>query len=125
MALLLATATAAAAAAQPTLRDHPIVSGLPPLYLDGRWTAHRGAQSIDAAVPGDILTDLQRAKVVPDPYFNSSWLEPSFVAAWNEGLWTYNKSFAAPASAGGDGEYLLPLRSIRTGSPFACVSAWA
>eukprot|EP01050_Picozoa_sp_SAG11_P034685 SAG11_NODE_12363_length_707_cov_0.810855_2_plen_184_part_00 len=51
-----------------TLVDHPIASTLPPLYLDScSWTAANigGPQAnqppIDACVPGDILTDLQRA----------------------------------------------------------------
>jgi len=41
-----------------TLRDHAIASSAAPTYLDGAaWSA----------VPGDILTDLQKAKRAPDP----------------------------------------------------------
>ena len=83
----------------PTLVDHPIESGLPPLYLDGAWSVSSstpGGEPLNASVPGDILTDLQRAGRVPDPYFNSTWSEPSFVAAWNVGTWTYRKSFESP-----------------------------
>ena len=101
----------------PTLVDHPIESGLAPLYLDGAWSASSSAApgpALNASVPGDILTDLQRAGRVPDPYFNSTWSEPSFVAAWNVGLWTYRKSFESPAAVAG-GAALLVFDGIRTG----------
>eukprot|EP01043_Picozoa_sp_COSAG02_P073100 COSAG02_NODE_14067_length_1314_cov_1.248560_1_plen_376_part_01 len=86
----------------PTLVDHPIVSGLTPLYLDGAWSASSSVapgKPLNASVPGDILTDLQRAGRVPDPYFNSTWSEPSFVAAWNVGTWTYRKTFVSPTAS--------------------------
>ena len=108
-----------ASASPPTLVDHPIVSGLPPLYLDGAWIASSSAaplpDPLNATVPGDILTDLQRAGRTPDPYFNSTWSEPSFVAAWNVGLWTYRKSFESPAAAAAGGAALLVFDGIRTG----------
>jgi beta-mannosidase len=111
------SSSAAAATSPPTLRDHPIESGLPPLYLDGAWSATSSAApatpALNATVPGDILTDLQRAGRVPDPYFNSTWSEPSFVAAWNTGLWTYSKSFTSPPAAGAA---LLVFEGIRMGA---------
>eukprot|EP01046_Picozoa_sp_COSAG06_P036850 COSAG06_NODE_4105_length_4571_cov_3.031977_1_plen_423_part_00 len=113
--LLAATVTPGAA---PTLRDHPIESGLVPLYLDGAWLASSSVEpgrDLNASVPGDILTDLQRAGRVPDPYYNSTWSDPSFVAAWNDGLWTYRKSFASPASVGGS-PALLVFDGIRMGA---------
>ena len=39
----------------------------------------------NATVPGDILTDLQRAGRIPDPYYNTSWLDPTLISAWNNG----------------------------------------
>ena len=105
MALAAALALVAVGAASlPTLIDHPIVSSAAPLYLDGSdWTvAHlsngSSAAGADAAsagtplpatVPGDILTDLQRAGKIPDPYWNTSWRESSFITAWNQGSWQY------------------------------------
>lgn len=102
--MLLGAAGMAAALASlpssppPTLREHTIASGLAAHYLDGNWTATHspstsGASSDDAqpppplaaaawatplpaTVPGDILTDLQRAGRTPDPYFNSTWKQP-------------------------------------------------
>jgi hypothetical protein len=104
-----ATATTSAPAARDTpppatLVDHPIASGMDPVYLDGSdWTlkqayppsAKSGAPPpppprgpVSATVPGDVLTDLQRANVTPDPYFNVTWTDPAFVAVWNTGTWT-------------------------------------
>ena len=80
--LLVAVVVAAAAAslgAPSSLRDHPIASGSAPRYLDGPWTATNvggaaaAAGPLAATVPGDIMTDLQRAKRAPDPYFNTTW----------------------------------------------------
>ena len=115
VAVVAAATTSRADAA--TLVDHPMESGLAPLYLDGAWSATSSAtkQSINASVPGDILTDLQHAGVVPDPYFNSTWSEPSFVASWNVGTWTYRKSFNSPAAASGAAA-LLVFDGIRMGA---------
>jgi beta-mannosidase len=107
-------------ASPPTLVDHPIESGLAPLYLDGAWSASSSAApaqpDLNASVPGDILTDLQSAGRVPDPYFNTTWAQPSFVAAWNTGLWTYRKSFASPAAVVASGAALLVFDGIRMGA---------
>ena len=76
-----------------TLRDHSIASSSAPVYLDGAWTAVNvvggasisstaSGSSLAATVPGDILSDLQRAKRAPDPYWNTTWREPTFVAMW-------------------------------------------
>jgi hypothetical protein len=133
MLLLLALAAGLSqpGAPAPTLRDHPIESGEPPLYLDGDgWTAshhhapghpHPGpgpppaawAAPVAAVVPGDILTDLQRAGG-PDPYFNSTWREPGFIETWNEGLWTYSMSFGTPV--GTTQAFLLVFDGIRMGA---------
>lgn len=82
-----------------TLVDHPIVSGMEPTYLDGsEWTLRQAFPvtppsppprgPLGATVPGDVLTDLQRGGVTPDPYFNVTWTDPAFVAIWNTGTWT-------------------------------------
>jgi hypothetical protein len=119
----------------PTLRDHPIESGHPALYLDGSgWTATHSdarahsplesagavppplpgawAKPVPATVPGDILTDLQRAGG-PDPYFNSTWRDPEFIRTWNEGVWTYSTSFVAPATGK---DFVLAFDGIRMGA---------
>ena len=84
----------------PTLVDHPIASGASPIYLDSTtWKATNvGGVSADeaplpATVPGDIITDLQRAGRVQDPYWNVTWRDPAFISAWHDGTWTYSKTF--------------------------------
>ena len=150
------TGTAAAG-----LREHPIATPAPAVYLDGAWSlchstlaafASRGgvarggvcgagggvggdgpaSHALHGTVPGDILTDLQRAGVMGDPYYNTTWQEPAFIAAWNTGVWTYTTTFDAGASVragegrgvGGDGgrggeaaaTLLLVLDGVRTGA---------
>ena len=114
--LFVLAALAGSSASPPTLIDHPIASPVLPVYLDGEWTAtHESASSteeqgqapIRATVPGDIITDLQRAGVVPDPYYNTNWRDPAFIAAWNSGTWSYTIEFDTRTSwlphAGGAG----------------------
>ena len=108
LCLCLTTALLRGARGAPaTLVERPIASGAPVVYLDGAdWTlehlanataaAQRSgnrAPQINATVPGDILSDLQRAGRIPDPYWNTSWREPSLISAWNEGSWRYSKRF--------------------------------
>ena len=85
------------------LRDHPIATGAVPLYLDSSdstaWSAHstdpgRPALRIDAAVPGDIISDLHAAGVIPHPYLEATWKNST---AWAGSHWEYSTSFRAPA----------------------------
>jgi beta-mannosidase len=113
-----------AGAPEPTLVEHPIASGVEAQYLDGKWSATNfggpsaAAGPVAASVPGDILTDLQRVGRTPDPYFNSTWKQPEFVAAWNEGVWTYSTSFdsAVLSDAAGVEHHLLVFDGIRMGA---------
>ena len=129
-------------------RDHPVASGLSPLYLDGSWGLRHTCANcssgramargmvetrhdvvINGTVPGDILTDLERAGLVTDPYFNTTWQAPGFIKAWNDGVWTYSTTFdcsasvsGASASGGGGGgggapeNQLLVFDGIRMGA---------
>ena len=90
--LAAAVAVAAAVDVSMSLRDHPIAATGTPNYLDGGvWTASTqhpvGADyhddqppglnlTVTATVPGDLLTDLQRAGVIADP-----WYVPGLVLA--------------------------------------------
>jgi hypothetical protein len=135
--LLGSTLLVVRSAGAPTLIERPITSGAAPIYLDGAdWglqhlanatdrTDHgtRGRLSaalINATVPGDILTDLQRAGRIPDPYWNTSWREPSFIVAWNEGSWRYSKSFnsSARAQPSAGQEVLLCFDGVLMGATF-------
>jgi hypothetical protein len=117
----------AAVAAAPTLVEHPIASGASVVYLDGdSWTATNAntnggeaQQPLPATVPGDIITDLQNARRVKDPYWNVTWRDPAFVAAWNEGVWTYERRFPTQPSmstGAAAAETLLVLDGVRMGA---------
>jgi beta-mannosidase len=113
------------AASGTTLVEQPISSGVLPTYLDGAdWKLQHltnGSASsslINATVPGDILTDLQRAGRIPDPYWNTSWREPSFIAAWNTGSWRYSKRFTSPATLQPDQHVLLCFDGVLMGATF-------
>ena len=106
-----------------------IVSGAPPLVLDGdRWSVSRAGgvgesqPPLPARVPGDILTDLQRAGRLPDPYFNVSWRRPDFVDCWNTGLWTYTRTFSTPNA--GTAQHLLVFDGIRMGAVVSLNGHW-
>lgn len=74
------------------LTDEPIVGdGLQ--YLDGdNWVAlSSSGLLIGATVPGDLITDLQRAAVIDDPFFESTWLEYSYL--WDLQSWNYVLTF--------------------------------
>lgn len=128
VALRGASVAAVAVAAAPTLVDHPIASGASAVYLDGdSWTATNvnaadggeAQQPLPATVPGDIITDLQNAGRVKDPYWNVTWRDPTFVAAWNEGVWTYERRFPTKPSmstGAAAAETLLVLDGVRMGA---------
>ena len=50
---------------------------------------------IAGSVPGDLLTDLQNAGVIPDPLFEDNFLTNASV--WADSVWTYSKSFTVPS----------------------------
>ena len=73
--VLLQTALASQAATS-FLRDPPIVGDVPKpnTYLDSdKWTARAGTVSIPSTVPGDLITDLQRAGMIGDPMHGVNW----------------------------------------------------
>jgi hypothetical protein len=59
--------------------------------------------TINASVPGDLVTDLQRAGMIGDPLTDTNWKNTTW---FNGANWTYSKSFAWPAAVSG-GEVLL------------------
>ena len=88
------------------LRADPIV-GTSTQYLDGSdWMATSSPQdqavkdpavqdqaviSVPATVPGDLITDLERAGIIGDPLFEQNFLNGS--STWNLPQWRYTKSF--------------------------------
>ena len=96
--LLLGLVTTACGQRAGQLRDYP-VAGDSILYLDsggrggggcgssggwGRWAASNPEHGLrlNATIPGDIITDLQTAGHIPDPYYNVTWRDPRFVQLW-------------------------------------------
>jgi beta-mannosidase len=118
--LLALLAQRSVCAVSPTLVDHPIASGSDPLFLDGKWIAtNEGGPktgSLAATVPGDIISDLQRASRVNDPYWNTTWRDPSFISEWNAGTWTYTRVFDTAGMVNSTAGVLLVFDGIRMGA---------
>jgi beta-mannosidase len=99
---LLAAAVASAAAAGVSLRDHPIATSTAPTFLDGgAWTASAPKLNltVPATVPGDLITDLQRAGVIADPWLDTTWIQNS--SLWSDHAWTFSTTFAVSSAAAG------------------------
>ena len=93
-------------------------------YIGEPWTrCHRvrgGPEvslSIPARVPGDLISDLQAAGQIGDPYFEKTWLNSSI---WHDHLWTYTVRFAASqkviSCARSGGQVLLVFDGIKMGA---------
>ena len=69
--------------------------------------------TVPATVPGDLVTDLQRAGVIGDPYFNNSYLNASIF--WNSARtsWRYEKQFQSWSSEMIDTSTLLVLDGVK------------
>ncbi len=67
-------------------------------YLDSaEWVASApGQASIRASVPGDLITDLHAAGVIPEPLYELNWL--NYSAVWDQNVWTFSRSFVVPSS---------------------------
>jgi hypothetical protein len=73
------------------------------------------AITINATVPGDLVTDLQRAGKIGDPLKDSNFKNTTW---FNGRRWIYSKTFAWPAAGSkGDGnEVLLVFEGIKMGA---------
>ena len=112
-ALLLSISATSSAAPSPLSPDAPW--GAPPGTLQSLssaagqpWLASSATWglTVPATVPGDLVTDLQRAGVIGDPFFELGWLNtttPGFQGAplWDVGAWNFSAGFdlAVPAGA--------------------------
>jgi len=97
------------------LVDNPIV-GEAITYLDGNdWTASAQfdgkTRSIPATVPGDLLSDLLRAKVIGEPYYGLNFKNASI---WNDHVWTFSKHFDLSIQDGE--EVILVFDGIKMGA---------
>jgi beta-galactosidase/beta-glucuronidase len=108
------------------LQDPPVVGddGVSQ-SLDGEaWAvaSSDGAVSIGGVVPGDLLTDLQRAGVIGDPLYENNFVAYDAQGVVQPPLWertnfTYSTTFTLDARlralAGSGGEILLQLDGIK------------
>lgn len=99
--------------------DEPI-AGAAFQYLDGNdWllSNSNGSVLVSATIPGDLLTDLQRAGILGDPLFGNNVVDSGFTAASLE-TWTWSTTFdldpsIAVQTASGNGGVLLVFDSIK------------
>ena len=105
-----------------TLDDPPILGDVHIPLTGDAWTASSPSQglSIAATVPGDLITDLFRAGVIPEPLYELNWLNASI---WNDHTWLYNRTVTLTAAQytsvteqGGDGDILLVFDGIKMGA---------
>ena len=70
---------------------------------------------LQGTVPGDIISDLQRARIVPEPYMNTNWVRNSTMYQWP---WTYSRSFDVNDSWWADerAPFVLVLEGIKMGT---------
>mmetsp|Transcript_13513 Transcript_13513/g.24201 ORF Transcript_13513/g.24201 Transcript_13513/m.24201 type:complete len:984 (-) Transcript_13513:1826-4777(-) len=107
------------------LRDSPIIVDTQeePFYLDGAWdlTCHGRycsrqvqGETFVGHVPGDLLTDLERARVIGDPLYERNFKTESHI--WSKGNWSYEKVVDSKVCAGGGNTCLLVLDGVKMGA---------
>lgn len=127
-ALASAAALCAAAAlrdAPLTLRDAPLAAATPLLYLDSpaaAWTASEPSLglAVPATVPGDIVSDLQRARVIGDPYYELNFLDNRTLWDAAARAWNFSTTVALPPPGAAPGAaLLLVFEGIKMGARVA------
>ncbi|HAS83440.1 MAG TPA: glycoside hydrolase family 2, partial [Verrucomicrobia bacterium] len=83
------------------------------ISLDGEWTVSQqgAALSLPAQVPGDVMTDLFRAKKIPDPYHRENELLVQWVG---EADWVYQRQFKVTAALLREDRVLLQCEGLDT-----------
>jgi beta-mannosidase len=95
------------------LRDEPLLGDAVQL-LDGlAWQATDNATVIPATVPGDLVTDLQRAGKIGDPLYERNFKSLNWEAEWQYSVSFETASALAPASGGAR---WLVLDSVKMGA---------
>ena len=82
------------------------------------WSSATWNITVPAAIPGDLVTDLQHAGVIGDPYFELGFLNtttPGFLGAplWDVGVWTLTAPFDAAALLPHAGAVFLVLDGVK------------
>jgi beta-galactosidase/beta-glucuronidase len=90
--------------------DPPVAGSQRVLLSD--WTLSNGnLVASSCSVPGDLVTDLYRSGLIPEPHTDLNWLKFSSVV-WSQN-WTYSTQFDAPFS---EGSTLLVLDGVKMGA---------
>jgi hypothetical protein len=69
--------------------------------------------SVKGNVPGDLVTDLQKAGVIADPYLDLTWLKNS--SLWTDHVWTYSTNFSV-SPPGNTSSLLLVFDGAKMGA---------
>ena len=79
-----------------TLHDPPIIARAH-TSLDGLWSLHSRALLLPAGgrVPGDLISDLVAASLLPEPLFENNFLLNA--SLWNDDVWTYSRNVSLSA----------------------------
>lgn len=64
-------------------------------------------------MPGDIITDLEKAAMIPDPLTDLNWLNSSL---WGSNDWTYTKTFSAARPTADGSDVVLVFDGIKMGA---------
>ena len=106
--LLLLASTAAGG-----MLDLPIAASGPAMYLTN-WSLSEDSLSLrlSATVPGDIITDLQSADIIGEPFYELNWRDNASMWNLSATRWTYE----FPALPAGN---LLVLESVKMGARVA------
>ena len=94
-----AAACACAAPLEAALRDEALVGSGGVAYLDGVWQASDlHGRTMPGSVPGDVLTDLQAAGLIGDPFHGNNFLDKRQQALWYNNSWTYSTTVQLQAN---------------------------
>lgn len=104
-AAVLALHLPARCAAEGT-RDAPIVADAIQ-YLDSAlWTATNAeGLAIRATVPGDVVSDMHAAGLIPDPWLDLTWRQ--YAGLWDSTTLAYSTTFSSPPAAAGARVWLV------------------
>ena len=72
------------------------------LSLDGSWHLSSDAGHVlTGSVPGDLISDLHRARIIQDPLYELGFISNNTHATppWAAHVWTYSTHFTAPLSS--------------------------
>ena len=97
LSALYALLPSTSAAPFPLTLDDPRIPGVIDDLSGSQWTASSPALGLTmpAHVPGDLITDLFNAQVIPEPLYELNWIKNASI--WNDNVWYYNRTHSVSA----------------------------